>query len=94
MKVIGLELRIQIRPEKRAEFLQMREMLRGKEQSSDCVDLKVYEEVDGSNSFLWLERWKGKEPLERYMDSDQFRVLLGAIDVLGALEGMQTVEIS
>lgn len=92
--MVGLELRIRIRPEKRTEFLQMREMLGGKEKPSCCVDQKCYEEVDGSNSFLWSERWTGRSPLEKYMDSDEFRVILGAIEVLGTLEGMQTVEIS
>ena len=46
----GLELRIRIKPDKRMEFLQMREMLQGKERSPNCVDQKIYEEVSGSVS--------------------------------------------
>ena len=90
----GLELRIRIKPDKRMEFLQMREMLQGKERSPNCVDQKIYEEVDGSNSFLWTERWKSKSPLVKYMKSDDFRMLLGAVEVLGELEDMKTVELS
>ena len=92
--MVGLELRIRIRPEKRTEFLQMREMLGEKEHPAEFVDQKVYEEVDGSNSFLWSERWTRREPLKKYMDSDEYRVILGAIEVLGELEGVQIVEIS
>ena len=92
--MVGLELRIQIRPDKRTEFLQMREMLLGKNRPSECVEQKIYEEVDGSNRFLWSERWAKMEPLEKYMGSEQFRVLLGAVEVLGELEHSQIIEIS
>ena len=92
--MVGLELRIRVEPDKRTEFLQMREMLKGKVRPEGCVDQKIYEEVDGSNSFLWLERWKEKASLDHYMKSEDFRMILGAVEVLGELENQQTVEIS
>ena len=92
--MVGLELRIRINPDKRTEFLQMREMLQRKSRPEGCVEQKIYEEVDGSNSFLWSERWKARSPLEEYMKSDDFRMLLGAVAVLGELEDQRTVEIS
>jgi len=92
--MVGLELRIRVEPDKRTEFLQMREMLKGKARPEGCVDQKIYEEVDGSNSFLWLERWKEKACLDQYMESEDFRMILGAVEVLGELEDQQTVEIS
>jgi quinol monooxygenase YgiN len=92
--MFGLELRIRIKPDKRTEFLQMREMLRGKVRREGCVDQKIYEEVDGSNRFLWSERWREKAPLEEYMKSEDFRMLLGAVEVLGELEDQRTVAIS
>jgi quinol monooxygenase YgiN len=92
--VVGLELRISIKPEKRTEFLHMREMLQRKVQPEGCVDQKIYEEVDGSNHFLWSERWIEKDPLDEYMKSEDFRMLLGAVEVLGELEDMQKVLIS
>jgi len=92
--MVGLELRIRINPDKRTEFLQMREMLQRKSRPEGCVEQKIYEEVDGSNSFLWSERWREKSPLDEYMKSDDFRMLLGAVAVLGELEDQRTVEIS
>jgi quinol monooxygenase YgiN len=92
--MVGLELRIRINPDKRTEFLQMREMLQRKSRPKGCVEQKIYEEVDGSNRFLWSERWREKSPLDEYMKSDDFRMLLGAVAVLGQLEDQQTVEIS
>jgi quinol monooxygenase YgiN len=92
--MVGLELRIRINPHKRTEFLQMREMLRRKSRPEACVDQKIYEEVDGSNNFLWSERWRKTPALEEYMKSEDFRMLLGAIEVLGKLEEQRTVEIS
>ena len=91
--MVGLELRIRIKPEKRTEFLQMREMLQRRVRPEDCVDQKIYEEVDGSNNFLWSERWREKDPLDAYMKSEDFRMLLGAVEVLGELEDMKTVQI-
>ena len=91
--MVGLELRIRIKPDKRSEFLQMREMLQGKVRPDGCIEQKIYEEVDGSNRFLWSERWQEKDPLDEYMKTDDFRMLLGAVDVLGELEDMKTVEI-
>jgi quinol monooxygenase YgiN len=72
----------------------MREMLQGKTRPEGCVDQKIYEEVDGSNRFLWSERWKGRSSLNAYMKTDDFRMLLGAVAVLGELEDQRTVEIS
>ncbi len=92
--MVGLELRIRIRPDKRTEFLQMREMLQRKARPEVCLDQKIYEEIDGSNSFLWSERWSSLEPLKEYMKSEDFRMLLGAVEVLGELEDMKTVELS
>jgi quinol monooxygenase YgiN len=92
--MFGLELRIRIKPDKRTEFLQMREMLQGRARPEGCVDQRIYEEIDGSNSFLWSERWNTRGPLDEYMKSEDFRMLLGAVDVLGELEDQRTVEIS
>jgi len=92
--MVGLELRIRIKPDKRTEFLQMREMLGGKTRPEGCVEQKIYEEIDGSNSFLWSERWSTRDPLETYMKSEDFRMLLGAVAVLGELEDQRTVELS
>lgn len=92
--MVGLELRISIKPDKRTEFLQMREMLQRKVQPEGCVDQRIYEEVDGSNRFLWSERWIEKDPLDEYMKSEDFRMLLGAVEILGELEDMRTAVIS
>lgn len=92
--MVGLELRISIKPDKRTEFLQMREMLQRKVQPEGCVDQRIYEEVDGSNRFLWSERWIEKDPLDEYMKSEDFRMLLGAVEILGELEDMRTVVFS
>jgi quinol monooxygenase YgiN len=91
--MVGLELRIRIKPDKRTEFLQMREMFQRRVLPKACVDQKIYEEIDGSNSFLWSERWTGRDPLDEYMKSEDFRMLLGAVEVLGELEEMKTVQV-
>jgi quinol monooxygenase YgiN len=84
--VVGLELRLEIMQEKRTEFLQMcRMMSRADDIPEGRLSQAVYEEVGESNRFIWIERWRDASSLDRYMSSERFQVLLGAIDILGRL---------
>ena len=82
----GLRLLIDVRKEKRTEFLQMYEMISGAPDDPEGrLSRVLYEEVAESNRFLWTERWRDASSLDRYMASERYLVLLGAIDVLGNL---------
>jgi quinol monooxygenase YgiN len=41
--------------------------------------------------FVWMERWDDPEALTIYRKSDPFRMLMGAIDVLGKLVELRHV---
>jgi quinol monooxygenase YgiN len=51
----------------------------------DCIEQTLFEKSNESNSFLWIEEWKNNESLESYRQTDKFRSLLGAMEVLGSL---------
>lgn len=81
----GLEIRIDITPEKRREFLLTAEDLLDRETLSDdaCTDCRFFEQLGVPNQFLWQEDWEDRESLEARMNSNEFRTLLGALQVLG-----------
>jgi quinol monooxygenase YgiN len=89
--MIGLEILVKIQPEKRYEFLQTFEILtQANHKARDCIEQTLFEKSNEPNSFLWIEDWKNSESLESYRQTEKFRSLLGAIDVLGSLVKIRT----
>jgi len=89
--MVGLEILAKIQPNKRYEFLQTFELMtQSNRKASDCIRQTLFEKSNEPNSFLWIEDWKNSESLESYRQTDKFRSLLGAIDVLGSLVKIRT----
>ena len=90
----GLEILIEVRPEKRQEFLRAVEWLSERERRlRGCADLLVYEQHGAPNHFLWVEHWQTQDQLKERLDSESFQALRGAIQVLGNLTNMTLVEV-
>ncbi len=84
--MVGFEILVKIDPKKRIEFLQAFEMVKHIDQQDDSrIDLDLFEEVQGPNTFLWLEHWDNSESLSRYYYNNKFISMMGAIEVLGQL---------
>ena len=90
----GLELAVQSDPTHRLELLQTFQNL-AREATGDgaCRECRVFEDLNGSGRFLWLQWWRSQRQLEDHLRSVAFRTLLGAIKVLGTLESARTVEL-
>ena len=90
--VVGIEISVEVKPDKREEFLQAIESLKpvGVE-GADCVSYEVLEDREQNNRFFWVERWPDHDRLQARLRSDRFRALLGAVRVLGTVEDIQTV---
>lgn len=89
--MVGFEILVKIKPEKRFEFLQTFELMHiCVDKKSDFVGQVLFEKISEPNCFLWTEDWKTGESLEAYRQTDQYRALLGAIEVLGALINIRT----
>lgn len=89
--MVGLEILVKIQPENRFEFIQAFELLtQSNHKARDCIEQTLFEKSNESNSFLWIEEWKNNESLESYRQTEKFRSLLGAIDVLGSLVKIRT----
>ncbi len=83
--MIGLEIHIDIAPGKRKEFLQTVETLLEERPVADrsCTDRAVFEQHGAPDHFLWHENWEDRAALDAHLASDEFRMLLGALRVLG-----------
>jgi len=89
--MVGFEILVKIEPEKRFEFLQTFKLMdQTVDNNSDFVGQVLFEKISEPNCFLWTEDWKSGESLEAYRQTDKYRALLGAIDVLGALIKIRT----
>ncbi len=90
--MVGIEISVEVRPNKRDEFLQAIETLRPLgEEGKHCDSQEIYEDHGQRNRFLWVERWQNNTLLETRLGSDRFRALLGAVKVLGSVGDIQLV---
>lgn len=84
--MVGFEILVKINPEKRIEFLQAFEMVKHIDEQKDSrIELELFEEVQGPNTFLWIEHWGNNESLSQYYRNNKFISMMGAIEVLGQL---------
>lgn len=82
--MIGFEILVKVSRDKRHEFLQTCALwakAEGKNQGR--LNQALYEKADDANTFLWAETWEESDKMEAYLKSNQFRLILGAISVLG-----------
>ena len=92
--MVGFEILIRIKTDKRYEFLHTFQLFsRPDRRVRDCLGHRLFEEVKEPNRFLWHEDWTDFRKLETHLRTDGFRELLGAIEVLGYMDGMRIVEI-
>ena len=97
--MVNLEILVQIPNEHRREFMQAFEMFSRKQaqaqkSSGACLDRSIYECCDTSNCFLWLEKWTDTRALDAYIQTHQFKAVMGAIQVLGELKAIHKGELS
>jgi quinol monooxygenase YgiN len=72
-------------PAKLEEFLQTIQCLHLEiKKEPGCLDCVVGRDVDGGPRFLLFMVWRDLAALEAHMESENFRILLGATSVLSA----------
>lgn len=75
---------VKVKPEKREEFLQaMRTLNSDREKQEGLRKFTLYQEVDDQTRFRLIYEWETEEDCKRYLSAEKFRVLLGALKVLG-----------
>ena len=82
---------LEVEPQKQLECNQAFEMTKAtRPQNDGRFDLALYKKVDEANVFIWIEYWKDLQSLKQLFSGHSFRVLLGAIAILGKLRGKKT----
>ena len=80
------------RPDKQEEFLQTLQSLQGEiRQQSGCLECTVGRDAAGGPQFIIFMVWKDLAHLEAHMDSEAFRILLGATSVLTSPAGFRFI---
>ena len=84
--MVGFEIVVTINASNRVEFLQAFEMARDDgSHLNSCHDMKLFEQVSSVNTFLWIGRWRDDEELVHYLESNTYRMMVGAVNILGKL---------
>ena len=92
---VGIEVLSKIPPENRREFIQSFKVLPQFEGCRDnCIFHKLFEDVGEMNHFLWVEHWVDQKALERYLQSDRFKTILGAVEALGELIRFNKIKVN
>jgi quinol monooxygenase YgiN len=81
--MIVVNARVRVRTERRREFLQtVRALMPPTRNAKGCKDCHWYTDIEDENVFSLVESWETRPDLERHLNSDQTRVLTGAILLL------------
>ena len=91
--MIGLAIRARVEAEQRHELMQMfKESSRSDQLPESCLERRVYEEAYFPTNLLLVEQWSDKAAMNSYLSSNQFRALIGSVQVLGQLLGVRVFE--
>jgi quinol monooxygenase YgiN len=91
--MIGVVIRAGVEPGQRYELMQMfKETSRPDQLPVACLERRVYEEAHLPTNLLLVEQWSDKAAMNSYLSSDQFRALIGAVEVLRKLVDVRIFE--
>lgn len=77
--------RIIVRGENRQEFIQtLTSLIEPISEEKGCLTHRFYQEAGNENSFLLVGEWESQVDWDNFLKSDNFAVLLGSIETLGA----------
>ena len=81
--MITMTVVVKVRAEKQEEFLQAVQSLNGDgEKHKGLRKSTLSQGTDDQTGFSLIYEWETQKDLERYLGSEEFRVLLGALRVL------------
>ena len=75
---------VEINPDKREEFMQtIHAMNENLKKEKGFTRTTLFQDVDNVNRFNLIEEWELQDDLDNHVRSDIFKVLMGALKVLG-----------
>jgi quinol monooxygenase YgiN len=88
-----LEISFHLLPGKRREFSQCLTMLTGSKGMGRGSTV-LYEERNDLDHLLWMEEWADRSMLERHLETDVFKTLMGALRTLAKVEDCRIVDLN
>jgi len=83
---VGIQVLSKFPPENRREFIRSFNILPQFDGCrKNCSFYRLFEDVGELNSFLWVEVWRNENAMEKYLQSNRFKTLMGAVETLGEL---------
>ena len=84
MSINTVSIFLKVFRQKRKEFLQTVRSLQSElKQDQGLIRSTLYQELDDPEQFYLIIEWETDQDYDRYLGSEQFRVLIGALKVLG-----------
>lgn len=81
--MIIVVLRMVVRSEKREDLMKtVRGILEPTRVENGCIDYHFYQDIEDNNTFVILEEWETQQNLERFIRSENYRLLLTAMELL------------
>ena len=88
----GIEVSFRSKPANRRELIQSLEMLRERVLAADRAgECLISEDLTEPNVFRWSEWWPDESDTSAIASTERFQTLLGAIRLLGSLDGVYHV---
>ena len=89
-----LKYTLEVLDSKYREFLNVLERKSTKEKPNKCTQRKALQSISDMNMFEYLEVWTNKESLEEYLQSNDFKSLQGAFQLLTSVKKFAITESS
>lgn len=86
-----LEIEFVLKTGKRREFVRSLEGLHSHEGIGHLRTV-VFEDCEEPGHLIWIADWTSRAALEEYIESDEFRVLLGGLRVLGTVMDCRVID--
>ena len=81
--MILVTIKMKVSPDKRTELLQtVSALISSTRQERGCITHNFYQDVQDENSFNLIEEWQTQDDLDNHLQSDNFGILLGAMNLL------------
>jgi quinol monooxygenase YgiN len=94
MTVIAM-LKMMASPKKRTELLQTLETLKNSTTQADmgCVEYRFFQEDAHENNIILIMEWQTQDRWAAYQKTEQYKILLGAINLLCESSEMKIVAV-
>ncbi|MED1204170.1 putative quinol monooxygenase [Heyndrickxia acidicola] len=72
-----------VNPQNRNEFLELAEMVTNSSQAEDGnISYQYYEAPEGTNHFLFLEKWKDEKAIQEHEQTSHFKSFVKEVEKL------------